>query len=94
MMQDNPEKLFAFEYQEAGGNFYYNMDGNTQQQNTAGYRTICFTTMEEWDPFNKMIQKRYDFCKSVRHLPPTFEQIKQEWEWYLELKEDIENIGK
>lgn len=93
-MKDKSEILYAFEYQETGGNFYYNMNGDNRRQNTAGYRTICITTMEEWDPFNNMIKKRYDFCKSVRHLPPTFEQIKQEWVWYLELKRDIENIGK
>ena len=93
-MNKNEDIWYAYEYQESSGNFHYNKNGTAHKQNTAGYRTICFTTESEWEPFYKSLKKRYDFEKRAENVPPSFETIKQEWQMYIELRQDIGNSLK
>ena len=86
LLYDYPESLYAFEYQEESGNFHNNMYGNTNIQNTAGYKTLFFGTMDEWEPFYKIITGKYDFQKTNRHTPPLFDTLKHELVMFLKSK--------
>lgn len=76
---DNTERLYALEYQETGGNFYYNSFDGVHQPNTAGYKTISICSIDECSDFCNDIRSRYDF--GIRPYP-TFDMILEEWKMW------------
>ncbi len=73
------DKLYILEYQEEGGNFYYNSFDGIHQPNTAGYRTISICTFDECSDFSSNVRNKYDFGISPY---PTFETILEEWKMW------------
>ncbi|MFV0324666.1 MAG: hypothetical protein ACK5LF_09900 [Bacteroides xylanisolvens] len=79
-------RTYIFEYNESDGNFHQNFDGSRQRTN--GYQTVCETYEFIWDPFSRMLHRRYEFCSEEC---PSFAIIKTEWENYLLLRKEIED---
>lgn len=78
---------YVFEYNESNGIF--NLNNGHQILNTKGYKTIGQGMYATWYPFRNWISKKYSFDGFNK---PSFNEIKQEWEWYIELCRDIKNI--
>lgn len=76
---DNSDRLYALEYQESGGNFYYNDFDGVHQPNTAGYKAISICTFDECSDFCNNVRKKYDF--GIRPYP-AFETILEEWKMW------------
>lgn len=79
------KRVVVFEYNDSEDNF--NANYGTSEENTHGYRTICETTYGIWNPFYRMLIRRYDFETDNR---PSFDSIQKEWEDYLLLLKDID----
>lgn len=73
---EHSDRLYALEYQESGGNFYYNGNDGVHQPNTAGYKTISVCTFDDCSDFCNNVRIKYDF--GIRPYP-TFETILEEW---------------
>lgn len=73
---DNKNSLYALEYREIGGSFYYNNFDGVHLPNTAGYRTISVGTFDECSDFCNNVRNKYDFGIEPY---PTFETILEEW---------------
>ncbi len=82
-------QTYIFEYNESDGNFHQNFNGS--QQGTNGYQTVCETYEFIWDPFSRMLHRRYNFYSNE---PPSFTIVQMEWEDYLLLRKDIEEYKK
>lgn len=82
-------KKYAFEYNESEGHFHQNFGDAAQQTN--GFLTICETYEFMWDPFSRMLHRRYKFTPDNH---PSLDQIRAEWEEYLLLREEIQRYEK
>ena len=82
-------RTYPFEYNESEGNFHQNF--GDYEQNTKGYRTICEEYDYIWDPFSEWIRKRYNFQSDNR---PSFDKVKQEWDWYMEMRRSMYECEK
>ena len=51
------EKPFLLEYQEEGGNFYYNSMDEHHHPNTSGYRTIAICSFNECCDFSQAMNE-------------------------------------
>ena len=54
-------------------------------------QTVCETYEYIWDPFSRMLHRRYNFYSNER---PSFATIQTEWGNYLLLRKDIEDYKK
>lgn len=79
-------RTYIFEYSENDGNFHQNH--NDIEQRTNGYQTVCETYEYIWDPFSRILHRRYNFYSNER---PSFATIQTEWENYLLLRNDIDD---
>lgn len=82
-------RTYIFEYNESDGNFHQNHNGI--EQGTNGYQTVCETYEYIWDPFSRMLHRRYNFYSNER---PSFATIQTKWGNYLLLRKDIEDYKK
>ena len=73
---EHSDRQYALEYQESGGNFYYNSFDEVHQPDTAGYRIISICTFDECTDFCNNVRSKYNF--SIRPYP-TFKTILEEW---------------
>lgn len=71
------ERQFLLEYQEEGGNFYYNSMDEHHHPNTSGYRTIAICSFNECCDFSQAMKEKYDFGKRPY---PTYDCILKEWQ--------------
>ena len=62
------ERQFLLEYQEEGGNFYYNSMDEHHHPNTSGYRTIAICSFNECCDFSQAMNEKYDFGKRYAHV--------------------------
>lgn len=86
-MNDHRKNTVIFEYNENERLFHENIGDH--KENTNGYKTVCETHYHIWDPFRKMIDRNYTLdC----HVP--FSLIKNEWEDYMVLRNDIEESDR
>ena len=83
----NNRQIVTFEYNEEKDSFHENV--GTSLENTRGYRTICKTTYQVWDPFRTRLRLIQDKGHKL-----TFNEVSDLWNNYINNYADIEESNE